>query len=233
MTSVDIDATIKALEYSCKNINFYAVKLITDCNVSHSKIEVCYIDKMNNIDEYSYNMIYKLHSYITTEYALIIQSDGFVINPSAWREEFYNYDYIGAPWPLPNDSFSYRDFFGNIVRVGNGGFSLRSRKLLSLPTELKLEWKPFFGYYNEDGFITCHNRHIFETAGCVFAPLDVAKFFSHEHNIEEINGIQPFGFHGRTSTYTDLLTHKINYNSMIRLKNIVKRCRDTFFNKFS
>lgn len=205
MTSVDIDRTIKALEYSYKNIDFKSVKLITDRKISHSEIEVCEINKMNNIDEYSYNMVYKLKDYIETEFVLIIQSDGFVVNPDKWRDEFLNYDYIGAPWGIPNDNFSFRDPFGNLIRVGNGGFSLRSKKLISLPSQLNLEWKSYFGYYNEDGFFTCHNRHLFENEGCSFAPIDVAKYFSHETEIPEIKGIDPFGFHSKWSKYNFLL----------------------------
>jgi hypothetical protein len=89
--------------------------------------------------------------------------------------------------------------------VGNGGFSLRSKKILSLADKLKLEWKSYFGYYNEDGFFTCHNRHIYEQNGCVFAPLDVAKYFSHEIQIPETEGIIPFGFHGKGNSYNSLI----------------------------
>ena len=160
---------------------------------------------MSNIDEYSYNMIYKLSDYIDTDHALIIQSDGFIINKNSWMEEFYNYDYIGAPFPLPNDNFSYRDKMGNIFRVGNGGFSFRSKKLIDLANKLNLEWKPFHGFYNEDGFICAMNRHIYEENGCVFAPLEIAKYFSHESNIPEIIGIEPFGFHGKYSKYINLI----------------------------
>jgi hypothetical protein len=194
---VDIDRTIKALEYSYKDIDFKSIKLITHENITHPKIEVCYIDRISSIDQYSYNMIYKLSDYIDTEYALIIQSDGFVINPSSWREEFLDYDYIGAPFNLPTDSISYRDINGEIFRVGNGGFSLRSKKLIDLANNLNLEWKSFHGYYNEDGFICAMNRHIYIENGCKFAPLEVAKYFSHEAEIPETNGIIPFGFHGK------------------------------------
>lgn len=37
------------------------------------------------------------------------------------------------------------------------------------------------------------------------APLDVAKYFSHEADIEEIQGIIPFGFHGKKEKYLSLL----------------------------
>ena len=203
MSSVDIDSTIKALLKSCDGIEFGDVKLIT-----HEKpinlpdnIKYCHIDKINSLDEYSYNMIYKLSDYIETDFALVIQSDGYVINPTSWKEEFLEYDYIGAPFDLPRDSFSLRDINGKIFRVGNGGFSLRSKKLIDLPNKLNLEWKPFHGFYNEDGFICAMNRHIYEENGMKFAPLDVAKYFSHEAEIPEIQGIEPFGFHGKWSKY--------------------------------
>ncbi len=55
------------------------------------------------------------------------------------KDDFLNYDYIGAPYPLPQDNFSYRDIDGNLIRVGNS-VSLRSKKLLDLPIQLDLEW---------------------------------------------------------------------------------------------
>jgi hypothetical protein len=124
-----------------------------------------------------------------------------VVNPQKWNNSFLEYDYIGAPWDLPKDSFSLRDSKGNLCRVGNGGFSLRSKKLLSLASELNLEWKPYFGFYNEDGFYCCHNREIYENYGCKFAPIHVASHFSQEQIIEENKNIIPFGFHGKTNSY--------------------------------
>jgi dihydropteroate synthase len=203
MTSVDIEKTVRAMVHSCKDIVFGDIKFISDIKPEYlpTQFKYCQIEKMNSIDDYSYNMVYNLHKFIDTEFALVIQADGYIVNPHMWQDDFLNYDYIGAPWNLPNDDFSFRDPFNNIIRVGNGGFSLRSKKLLSLPTELNLEWKSYFGYYNEDGFFTCHNRHLFEKEGCVFAPLDVAKYFSHEAEIPETYGIEPFGFHGKWSKY--------------------------------
>jgi hypothetical protein len=194
VTSVKIQETIKSIEKSCEGINFGAVKLLTSEKIFSNSFEVIEIPEID-YEGYSRFIAYELYKYIETEFVLIVQNDGFVTSPDKWDPDFLKYDYIGAPWPLPTDSFSYRDISGNIVRVGNGGFSLRSKKLLSLPTELNLEWKSYFGYHNEDGFFVCHNRHIFQNAGCIFAPLDVAKYFSHESQIPEIQGITPFGFH--------------------------------------
>ncbi|NBU82359.1 MAG: hypothetical protein EBS55_12000 [Flavobacteriaceae bacterium] len=204
VASVRVDKTIKALKYSSKDINFKDVKLITNEIVDEPNIEVINVEKMD-YEHYNKFIVFELYKYIDTDFALIIQDDGFVVNPDNWNPDFLNYDYLGAPWPLPQDNFSYRDISGNLVRVGNGGFSLRSKKLLSLASELNLEWKSYFGFHNEDGFFSCHNRHIYEQHGCVFAPIDVAKHFSHEIQIPETEGITPFGFHGKNNPYANLI----------------------------
>ncbi len=202
VTSVSVDRTIRALKHSSKDLKFNEVLLLTDKDVSATGVRVVKIEGMNYID-YSRFIVYELHKYINTEFALIIQNDGFIVNPSKWNDEFLKYDYIGAPFPIPqpNDNISYRNPFGELIRVGNGGFSLRSKKLLELPSTLQLEWKAYFGYYNEDGFFAVHNRHILEANGCVFAPVEIAAMFSHENQTPETVGITPFGFHGKQSKY--------------------------------
>lgn len=198
MTSVKIEETVKAIIYSCKGIDFGAVKLISDIKPDNlpSYVQYEYIEPMSNIDEWNYATIYKLGKYIDTEFALLIHDDGFVINPQCWREDFLDYDYIGAPWPLPNDTFSFRDKDGNLIRVGNS-VSIRSKKLIDLPVELNLEWKPFHGYYNEDGFICVNYRHEYLKRGMKFADIDVAKYFSIESQLPENVGITPFAFHNK------------------------------------
>ncbi len=202
VTSVNVDRTIRALKHSMGGINFGEVILLTDKNVTSDVINVINVPSMDYVG-YSKFIVYELHRYINTDFALIIQDDGFVVNPQQWTNEFLNYDYIGAPFPIPHstDKISYRDPQGNLMRVGNGGFSFRSRKLLSLPTKLDLEWKSYFGYYNEDGFFAVHNHEVLKDNGCVFAPVDIAARFSHEKETVETVGILPFGFHGKSHKY--------------------------------
>jgi len=203
MTSVKIPQTIKALQYSSRDIKFGAIKIISDTKPDNLPQGITweYIDKMSNIDEYSFSMIYKLEKYIDTDFAITIQEDGFIINSDSWKPEFLNYDYIGAAWHIPNDNFSYRDINNKLIRVGNGGVSLRSKKLINLAKNLNLEWKPFHGYYNEDGFICVNYRHIYEEHGIKFADIDIAKYFSHETQLPETMGIEPFAFHGRKGLF--------------------------------
>lgn len=181
LTGKDFYAHDMAVERSCKGVEFGDVKIIYDYTIK-------------SIDDWNKKIIYDLHNYISTDFALLIHADGYVINPKAWRNEFYEYDFIGAPWPLPRDNYSYRTPDGKIVRVGNS-VSLRSKKILELPSKLKLEWRSYYGNTNEDGFLCCHNRRILEDNGVRFAPLEVAKYFSKEHEIPENRGIETFAFH--------------------------------------
>jgi hypothetical protein len=77
---------------------------------------------------------------------------------------------------------------------------LRSKKLLDVPVKLNLEWKPFHGFTNEDGFICVNYRHKYIDEGCKFADIDVAKYFSHETMLPELEGITPFVFHNYNGT---------------------------------
>lgn len=189
VSSVDIKAHEQALEFSCEKIDFGEVKLL-DLNTK-------------NIDEWNKAVIYELPKHIDTEYALLIHADGFVVNPDSWNDDWLNYDYIGSPWGLPTDDFSFKDINGVVQRVGNS-VSLRSKKLLDIPNKLNLEWKPFHGYYNEDGFICVNYRHEYEKEGCKFAPFDVAVQFGRETPLLENLGVKPFVFHryvGENSIY--------------------------------
>ena len=198
VTSVNLDRAIKALNFSKRLINFGEVLLLTDKDVFSEGIKTIKIDPIDYIG-YSRFISYELHKHISTSHVILIQDDGFISSPEKWRGSFLDYDYIGAPFPIPHesDNISYRDPFGNLIRVGNGGFSLRSKKLLELPSKLNLEWKAYYGFHNEDGFFSVHNRHILEENGCKFAPVEVASLFSHEYVTKETEGIIPFGFHGK------------------------------------
>lgn len=184
LTGKDYDAHKVAVEYSCRDINFGAVKIIMDLQIK-------------NIDDWNRKIVFDLWEYVDTSHAILIHPDGFIINPEVWNNDWLLYDYIGAPWPMPNDSFSYRDPHGNIIRVGNS-VSLRSKKLMLYPTLYDFEWKSYYGNTNEDGFICVHNRRKLEDLGCKFAPLDTAKYFSKEHEIPENMGLKTFAFHSLT-----------------------------------
>lgn len=204
VTSVKVKETIKALEYSMKDIDFGEVVLITHRKPFRlpKNIQYKHIHKLKTIDDFNYSMVYDIGQYINTDYILLVHYDGFVVNPDMWRDEFLDYDYIGSPWPLPKDDFSYRDINGEICRVGNS-VSIRSKRLLEFPKKADLKWEADHGFFHEDGFICVKNKHLIEAAGMKIAPLEVAKYFGHEHMIPEIEGIKPFVFHKWHGTNKD------------------------------
>lgn len=208
VTGIDIENAIFALSKSISNLEFSAVKLIGPSAPKFLpngiQFEKAHNSQLNSIDAYSHYVLYDLWRHVETEHCLVIQADGFVINPTHWTDEFLKYDYIGAPWLISESA--YIDPFGNHQRVGNGGFSLRSRKLLTAPQHIDIPWdvnsNDFYRHMNvgllsEDGNICVHNRHLFEKHGCVFAPLEVACRFSIENRLPEHKGLKPFGFHKR------------------------------------
>lgn len=183
MTGLDHDhaGSVNALQRSSEAIDFGAVLLIEDA-------------KIKNVDDWNKAIIYDLWRYIPTEFAMLIHADGYIIHPELWNPEWLNYSFIGAPWPLPKDNYSYRDDKGNIQRVGNS-VSLRRSDILTLPYTLGLEWKSFYGNTNEDGFLACHHRTILEENGVKFPPLEIAVHFSKEHEIPENKDLLTFAFH--------------------------------------
>jgi len=195
--------TLKAIKYSMRELEFNRAILITPEEIQDDEVEIIKCEPLN-YEQYNHFIVYRLHEYINTTHCLLVQNDGYVVNPDMWKDEWLEYDYIGAAWPLPQDDFSFRDSEGNLQRVGNGGFTLRSKKLLELANILNLEWKQYYGYYHEDGFFCCHNRKAYELEGCKFAPLEVAIEFSHEEMIPENYGNIPFGFHGKNNFYYKL-----------------------------
>lgn len=208
MTSVNLYETIRAMEYSMRGIDFGDVVLIT-----HRKpltlpkgIRYSHTSKLNDIDKFNYKMVYELGEHIHTAFALIVHADGFVVHPESWRAKFLDYDYIGSPWPLPQNDYAYRDSRGEIVRVGNS-VSIRSKRLLDFPRQAGLAWEKMAedDNYNEDTFLCCKYKNVIEEAGMRFAPIEVAKYFGHEHMIPEITDVEaPFLFHkwrGRNAQY--------------------------------
>lgn len=185
LTNRDFKGAKRAIDKSCEGIEFGAVKIIWD-------------EKITGIDEWNRKIIYDLPKYVDTSHALLIHQDGYVINPQLWNPEWLELDYIGAPWPLPKDNYSYLDELGRLQRVGNS-VSLRSKKLMEAvartPESYFWSFKEKYGNTNEDGYISCHNRVLLELSGCKFATLEQAVHFSKEHEIPENKGVDTFAFH--------------------------------------
>jgi hypothetical protein len=180
VTSVAIEPTVQAMLASMRQVEFGNVLLLSDEPPpvgTDPSIQWRRIVRLSSRGDYSRFMLRELADHVGTAYALCVQWDGFVLNGAAWDPTFLAYDYIGAVWPHFHDG---RD-------VGNGGFSLRSRKLLEACRQL-----PFDGEA-EDVVIGRKCRSELESSGIRFAPTSVAQRFAYERSAPTGH---EFGFHG-------------------------------------
>lgn len=179
-TSVNVAATVRALETCLGQIEFAGCKLFTDAVVetSHPGIELVPIAPLCSSAAYSDFVLKQMVDHVETSHCLIAQWDGHVLDADRWCAEFLDYDYIGARWPQFNDGHD----------VGNGGFSLRSRRLMLVCRE-----PTFRTAAAEDIAIGRINRSWLESIGMRFAPAPIADLFSAERagHLSET-----FGYHG-------------------------------------
>lgn len=228
VATTEVDATAKALAYSTLGIEFAGIKLFSHVLPENlpAGTQFIKIDPFPDVGEWGRFVVFELHKYIDTKHIMLVHSDGFVINPDMWRPEFLDFDYIGAPWPMPEDDLSFRDYYGNIIRVGNS-VGLRSLKILKLPSELGLPWNPdHCGNCHEDVFLCVTNRHILQKHGVEFAPLSVARYFSHERPVKETVGIKPFAFHkwmGPNEAFPRFTPERKKPTSFQKLKKLFRR----------
>lgn len=185
------EASVKAIEYSCKGFEFSSKKIFSHrmpYNILSEDIKHIRVDAFKTRDVYSNFVIKELYKYIEAEFVMMIHDDGFIINPHLWQEDFLNYDYIGAPWPGSKENINYG-------RVGNGGFCIRSRKLLEACKDLEA------GDINDDWLIGVTHNEYLRDLGFTFAPVNLAMKFSLELPIDECeyNLENTLGFHGKRS----------------------------------
>jgi hypothetical protein len=196
VSSIKVPETIRALEKCCESIDFGSVKIATYCIPDNmpTYMQYVYCPFIRDINDYNDYIFHGLAGHIVTSHCLLIQYDSWIIHPEIWDNEWLQYDYIGAPWAIKEDAYICHDT-GEHVRVGNGGFSLRSNKLLCIPYRNKLRLLEEQGWYNEDGNLCVYHRKKMLELGIKYAPVDVAAKFSYENPVPENYGIKPFGFH--------------------------------------
>lgn len=195
---VNLERIKQVVEICLNYFEFAGVKILTSLPSDDSD-NIYKIDPIKSTAEYSSFVINKLYKYVDTEHVLIVQHDGFILNPQAWTNEFLKYDYIGAPWLVADwsvDNYNFPiELLGKYI-VGNGGFSLRSKKLLSLTAQLSQQGK-LKKYHPEDVSICVYYRELLEKDGINFAPIDLAKQFSFEgESLDNYAWNDQFGFHG-------------------------------------
>ena len=143
-------------------------------------------------DQYNEWMLRNMVNHIETDFVLTTQRDGFVVHPAYWNPKFLEYDYIGAPWP-------FQWPISLINRVGNGGFSLRSKRLLEYVAAHYTKYP--FGI--EDKCICEFMYADLVKEGFKFAPFEVACQFSFEWpSADFLHPERTFGFHAQITHLT-------------------------------
>lgn len=180
VSSVNVAATIRALETSLAQVDAAAALLLTDRpeTADHPGITVVPIAPITSSRAYSDFLLTQLVDHVETSHCLVIQWDGHVLDASRWHPDFLAYDYIGASWPQFADGHD----------VGNGGFSLRSRRLMQLCRD-----PAFQPSHPEDLAIARINRDWLERQGMRFAPRALADRFAAERAGDVTAS---FGYHG-------------------------------------
>lgn len=181
VTGVAVDATARALSASLDQADFARALLLSHRSPTarnDPRIEWRGIEPLRSKADYSAFMLHRLHEHVSTSHALCVQWDGFVLDGSAWQPKFLEYDYIGAVWPQFSDGHN----------VGNGGFSLRSRRLMLATKDFEYD-----GANPEDVVIARSCRQQLEDRGFRFAPEAVARAFAFERTAPTS---REFGFHG-------------------------------------
>lgn len=184
VSSSNLAATVTALRTSMAMIEFADVLLFTHSTAEQLGIDnddgirLVPIDRITSSAEYSTFVLEQLAGHIRTSHCLLAQWDGHVIDPSRWRPEFLDYDYVGASWPQFDDGHD----------VGNGGFSLRSKRLMQACLA-----EGFDAHHPEDVAICRTNRVMLEAQGLHFADRELADAFSAERASDPS---RTFGFHG-------------------------------------
>ena len=131
--------------------------------------------------DYNWATLVLVPHWVEETWTFVVQADGFAVNPGAWTQEFLDYDYIGATWPWED------------VKVGNGGFSLRSHRLHQALKSMRVPHDE----YPED-FLICRqfSQRLESEHGIRFAPAELADQFSIEWNMSSPWLGRSLGFHG-------------------------------------
>lgn len=171
-----------AIEQTMKCVDVSAVLTISDKQILPGAGFI-QTTPVNNLSQYNLIMLKGIADLIETDHALYVQWDGMANKADRWTDDFLKYDYIGAPWPSEPEGRN----------VGNGGFSLRSRKMLTACLDHEVVLLPEHNYAQEDASIGRNFRPLLEERYEVkYAPTHVASQFSYELGFYN----NSFGFHG-------------------------------------
>lgn len=198
------DLTRYAIERSLDNINAKEVIIISDKEILPGAKHII-TPPVNGMSEYANVMLKGTAEHVTTGHALYVQWDGIANAKDNWTDEFLKYDYIGAPWPWQPEG----------KNVGNGGFSLRSKKMLEACQDPIISLTAEESVAEDNIMCIKHREYLENKYNIKYAPTQLARQFSFELG----EYIPSFGFHGLWNVFNlmtdqdmDYFVSKINYS---------------------
>ncbi len=191
----------------CKSLcDFGAIKFLTSCDIEHENLVK--IPALTSLVSYSIFMLSKCHEYIDTPNVLTVQCDGWILNPKSFKQEWLSLDYIGGLY-MQED------------KVGSGGFSLRSKKIMQDVSKIIPSWnwtqehadqiQATLGLYEDGVLSVSHFAKSYKIGS-----LDQAADFSQAGNRNpKYFREYPFGFH-RTHQVIDFKTGRVDSSDTSR-----------------
>jgi hypothetical protein len=179
------DLASRALDETLKRIPFGKVVTFSDRELIAGAKNIP-VTPIGSLRDYCEILLKGMWPYIETSHVIFAQWDAMVHDQTKWTDDYLNYDYIGAVWPWQPPG----------QNVGNGGFSLRSRKLLDALRYPTISMDPDGPHgVQEDNYIAIVHRKLLEQKfGIKFAPQEVAAQFAYELGPYPTTG--SMSFHG-------------------------------------
>lgn len=140
----------------------------------------------------------ELPKVVTTQHVLFIEWDAGIFDVDCWGDDFLDYDFIGAPW-----------WYKDGMNVGNGGFSLRTSKLMR---HIAANQERYPVAQPGDEVLCRAYRRALEAEGFKWAPENLARDFSFEC-FDPPGGLS-FGFHAMR-----------NWPKVLKPQELVERTR--------
>jgi hypothetical protein len=164
----------RALLHCMKQANFAAVVYCGVFLPDELKDAQAEFHKIEPLDYWQWNrwLLYEAAEHVRTSHYLLIQWDGFIVNPERWQDSFLEWDVMACPWRA-----------GIPHRTAAGGFTLRSRKFTDAVRTLPVYESE--GRYGEDWWMfQMHNQELCD-AGARIAPVEVCADFALDDDIPE------------------------------------------------
>lgn len=186
---VNAERAKKVIDH-CKTLcDFGAIKLCTHLPVdSEHRVEIM---PLKSLIAYSIWCLTEMHKHIETQACLVVQRDGWILNPLSWNNDWLNYDYIGPLFVQHDD-------------VGSGGFSMRSKRIMEAAAKRIGDWDGTEAHAQllqttkarsyEDGVLAMTMRY---EGNWNYAPKEEAGKFAQGGNPNPAYyHAYPWGFHG-------------------------------------